>query len=134
MNLSVTKTFEFEAAHYLPGYPGNCKNLHGHSYKLEVEYGMRSSSNNISSPDEIYEDGMVEDFSIIKRNVKRDIIEILDHENLNEVDRENFPYWMPTAENIALWIWFQIKSAFQPVELQRVRLWETSTSYAEVRR
>lgn len=26
----------FDAAHYLPAYPGNCKKLHGHTWKVEV--------------------------------------------------------------------------------------------------
>ena len=134
MNLSITKTLEFEAAHFLPDYPGDCKRLHGHSYKLEVEYGIDASSNNISSPNETYEDGMVIDFSIIKKIIKRMIIEILDHQNLNEVDSDNFTYWMPTAENIVLWIWQRLEFQLKPTKLQRVRLWETSTSYAEVRR
>lgn len=144
MNLSVTKIFEFEAAHFLPDYPGNCGQLHGHSYKLEVEYGVygqkRSSLSGefllppMSQPDETYVDGIVIDFSTIKRIIKRDIIEILDHQNLNEVDRDGFPYWMPTTENMALWIWQQLEFSLKPTGLQRVRLWETSTSYAEVRR
>ena len=34
--MRIGKLFKFEAAHRLPNHPGKCKNLHGHSYKLEV--------------------------------------------------------------------------------------------------
>lgn len=36
--ITVTKQFRFEAAHYLPEYEGECKNVHGHSYLLEMEF------------------------------------------------------------------------------------------------
>ena len=32
----VTKQFKFETGHALYGYDGLCKNVHGHSYKLDV--------------------------------------------------------------------------------------------------
>lgn len=34
--LSLTKIFHFEMAHAIYGYPGSCKNIHGHSYELQV--------------------------------------------------------------------------------------------------
>ncbi|WDC84441.1 6-carboxytetrahydropterin synthase [Caloramator sp. mosi_1] len=35
--LTVSKEFNFEAAHMLSEHQGDCKNLHGHSYKMIVE-------------------------------------------------------------------------------------------------
>ena len=35
-NIRITKLFTFETGHALHGYDGKCKNVHGHSYKLEV--------------------------------------------------------------------------------------------------
>ena len=32
----LTKHFDFEMAHALMDYPGKCRNIHGHSYKMEV--------------------------------------------------------------------------------------------------
>ncbi len=34
--IRLTKIFNFEMAHALYGYDGPCKNIHGHSYQLEV--------------------------------------------------------------------------------------------------
>ncbi|HEX3048027.1 MAG TPA: 6-carboxytetrahydropterin synthase, partial [Bacillota bacterium] len=30
------KQFTFDSAHYLPGYDGKCKNMHGHTWRVEV--------------------------------------------------------------------------------------------------
>lgn len=82
----VRKTFEFSAAHSLElNYTSPCRNLHGHNWKVTVE--CRSH--------ELNENGMVTDFSDIKRRV----LDIVDHKKLNDVLDFN-----PTAENIARWI------------------------------
>ena len=59
----VTKQFTFETGHALYGYDGLCKNVHGHSYKLDVTV--------IGSPIEDnthVKNGMVIDFSDLKKN------------------------------------------------------------------
>jgi len=126
MKISATKVFEFEAAHHLPGYDGPCGNLHGHSYKLEVTVA-RVVSGPITG---VIQGGMVMDFSTIKRMVKDNIIDKLDHSNLNEKG------WLyPTAENMILTIWGEIEKllCYEPgLYLHRLRLWETSTSYIEL--
>ena len=33
----IAKEFNFDMAHMLDGHDGKCKNLHGHTYKLQVE-------------------------------------------------------------------------------------------------
>ncbi|HEY9765856.1 MAG TPA: 6-carboxytetrahydropterin synthase [Chroococcales cyanobacterium] len=33
----LTKRLQFEAAHRIPDYPGKCRNLHGHTYFVDVE-------------------------------------------------------------------------------------------------
>ena len=121
MKVSITKKFEFEAAHKLPDHPGKCKNLHGHSYKLEVTV----------SSDQLNDQGMVMDFGDLKVIVNEHIINILDHSLLNDL----FP--VPTAEIMAQWIWvtldvFIIELEKKRVKLKRIRLYETSNSYAEV--
>lgn len=114
--ITVTKIFEFEAAHSLPGYDGACARHHGHSYKLEVEVGGE-----ISMPE-----GMVIDFSRLKKIVKTHIVDKYDHTYLNDI------FEMPTAEIMVESIFNKLSGYMDgDVKLIRVGLWETSTSYAE---
>jgi len=118
MKATVVKRVSFDAAHYLPNYPGKCSNIHGHHWVVEV--GVSG---------EVGEDGMVVDFSTLKGSLQP-IIDNLDHHLVNSVIPN------PTAENIAIYIrdwltrWATGKEAF---ELEFVRVWETEDSYAEVR-
>ena len=80
---TVIKRMEISASHSLRlSYPSKCENLHGHNWMITVY--CRSK--------ELNADGMVVDFSHIKRSVK----------SLN-----------PTAENIAFWVYEQIPSCFK---------------------
>ena len=115
--LSITKKFEFEAAHFLPDYEGPCKNTHGHTYKLEVSLGGELT------PEAGYF-GMIYDFSLLKKTVQEEIISKMDHSLLN-----NF-FKNPTAELMVCWIRDQLITKFG-TSLIRVRLYETSNSYAE---
>ena len=121
--ISVTKLFEFEAAHYLPKHKGKCKNLHGHTYKLEVE--VTAGRGNF-----LGEDGMVMDFSDLKSIVENYINENLDHAYLNQTITGT-----PTAENMLIILSTYLEGKFRaPLKVVRIRLWETSTSYAEWRK
>lgn len=114
--ITITKHFEFEAAHILPNHPGKCKNLHGHTYKLEITvYNVGGVLN---------DSGMVIDFGDLKAAV-HPIVEKMDHTLLNDLSGlEN-----PTAENMVVWI---LNNVSWPVGIApyRIRLWETSNSYA----
>lgn len=123
----ITKDFSFEAAHHLLGYDGPCSNIHGHSYKLSV-----TVSGNVNIPKSVEvaaTDCMVMDFSELKRVVEKCIIHTHDHEDLNLL------YFNPTAE-VMVQCMFQVIRENLPknVTLERVALWETSSSYAECRR
>ena len=113
--ITVTKKFEFEAAHYLPDYDGLCGNLHGHSYKMEVEVEKGN----------IEDSYMVIDFSRLKSIVVDNILHRLDHGSLNDI------VYYPTVEQLLLWVVKQIKNHLPTnIYLRRVSLWETSSSYA----
>lgn len=108
--MQVTKKFTFDSAHKLLNYKGKCKNLHGHTYMLNVTV----------SGDIDKKSGMVIDFVDLKRIVNKKIIDILDHNMLNEVIEQ------PTAENLAVWIWDQLKDEFN---ICKIELWETPDSF-----
>src|SRR5690554_6516304 len=119
----VSKEFTFDSAHHLHCYEGKCKNLHGHTYKLQVVMCGQTDHR-----------GIVIDFADIKRITKEYVIDRLDHQYLNEV----LPPMNTTAENMVVWIYEQIKQALMNekalshVKLEEIRLWETPTSYASV--
>ncbi|HEC21182.1 MAG TPA: 6-carboxytetrahydropterin synthase QueD [Candidatus Peregrinibacteria bacterium] len=107
--MRVVKEFTFAAAHFLPKYKGNCENLHGHTYRLQVT---------VEGP--VREDGLVIDFVELKKIVEAEVISQLDHQDLNKII-EN-----PSAENIVLWAWGRLKKQIPLVEL---KLWESPTSF-----
>jgi 6-pyruvoyltetrahydropterin/6-carboxytetrahydropterin synthase len=120
--LSICQIFFFESAHFLPFYKGNAHNQHGHSYKMEVE---------VSGPvqDKGAEKGMIVDFKLLKQTVMETIVSKLDHKMLNTI------FDNPTAEEMVLWIVQKLsKKIPEGILLTRVRLHETSTSFAEWRK
>lgn len=109
----IVKKFTFEAAHYLPNVPEGhkCRRLHGHSFTIEIHV--------TGAVDPIL--GWVMDLGDIKQRFQP-LYDSLDHHYLNEIKGlEN-----PTSENIARWIWGQIKSAI-PL-LSQITVHETCTS------
>ena len=142
--IRVTKEFTFEAAHALYNYDGQCSNIHGHSYRLFVTV-KGSPVCDINHP----KNGMVMDFSCLKEIVNRHVIEPLDHSlmvyNLSpQADIRTSlagkgvgmkivecPY-PPTCEMLLSDLAVKTKASLPDgVELHRLRLHETATSYAE---
>ncbi|MED1083737.1 6-carboxytetrahydropterin synthase QueD [Bacillus mycoides] len=124
----VSKEFTFDAAHHLHCYEGKCKNLHGHTYK--VVFGISGYVNDI---------GLAIDFGDIKEIWKNEIEIYLDHRYLNET----LPVMNTTAENMVVWVYEKMAEAltkgnraeeYKGARVEFVRLFETPTSYAEVRR
>jgi 6-pyruvoyltetrahydropterin/6-carboxytetrahydropterin synthase len=109
----VTCSYTFEAAHRLLWHPGRCRDLHGHSYRLEVT---------IVGP--IDDRGVVVDFDEVSAVVEREVLARFDHRDLNEV-LEN-----PTAELIAQRAWDLLEDA--GLSLERLRLWETTDASVEL--
>lgn len=111
--MDIFKSFTLEAAHRLPNVPEGhkCARVHGHSFRVELhvsgEVGERS--------------GWVMDFGDIKAAFKP-LYDRLDHYYLNDIPGlEN-----PTSENLAVWIWNNLKPAL-PL-LSAVVVHETCTS------
>jgi 6-pyruvoyltetrahydropterin/6-carboxytetrahydropterin synthase len=110
--MTVTKQFRFEAAHQLNDYGGPCANLHGHSYLLEVSITGTSLT-----------DGMLMDFTALKALVQP-LVDMLDHNYLNII------FTVPTAEVMVLWFGRMLRA--ENSNICRIKLWETTTSYAEI--
>lgn len=137
----VTKEFHFEMAHALYGYNGPCKNIHGHSYRLSICV-IGSVLNEQSNP----KNGMVMDFSELKKIVQSLIIDEFDHAlllNANSPHKEMelnkqlfekvmFVNYQPTCENLVIEIANRLQKALpQKLILHHVKLMETASSFAE---
>ena len=123
--ISVTKIFKFDAAHFLPEHSGKCAELHGHTYRLEVTVARKDGGLVADGSSA----GMVLDFGDLKAIVQREIIEKVDHKMLNDI----FPF-RTTAENMVIHFYEVLEQQLTPldVEILKLRLWETQTSFAEV--
>jgi 6-pyruvoyltetrahydropterin/6-carboxytetrahydropterin synthase len=110
VNVRLVKSVAFEAAHRLPRVPDGhkCARLHGHSFRLElsVEGPVDPST------------GWFIDYAVID-DAWAPLYERLDHHYLNEIDGLD----NPTSENLARWVWAQLKPAL-PM-LTRVTVFET---------
>ncbi len=128
-------------SHALLNYDGLCRNIHGHSYKLQVTIAGEPMLD-AGSP----KDGMVIDFSILKKLIQEQIISKLDHSlMINEkapidkltavgqmYERLQVVPFQPTSENMVLYIAGQVKLLLpEHLELFSIRLYETGNSFAE---
>jgi len=132
--MKIAKEFRWEMGHRLPEHFGLCKNIHGHSYKMIVEF--EGSLN---------KQGMVIDYYDVEKIIAP-IIEKLDHsfmvnkndglmiEFLEKMKSKNVIVdFESTAENISFYLLSEIKKASLPpnVHSVRVRVYETEFDYAE---
>lgn len=135
----VSKEFSFDMAHLLDGHDGKCQNLHGHTYKLQVEVAG-----------DLLIDGakksMVMDFSDLKAVVKKAILDPMDHAFiydqtsereskiailLQELQSKTFGVnFRTTAEEMARFIFQRLKYD-EKLPISAIRLWETPTSFCE---
>jgi len=138
--IRVTKRFHFEMAHTLHQYDGLCRNIHGHSYNLEVTLAGEPRSEP-GHP----KDGMVMDFADLKKIVKSEIVNRFDHslmvnklvpEEQTELLRKTSERiilvdFQPTTENIVSYIAKILQEKLPPeVSLFSIRLFETVTAFA----
>ena len=118
MHIALTKSFRFEAAHWLPTFPDGhkCRRMHGHSFHIDVVVAGEVA------PDK----GYLMDYGDIKAAIEP-IRKQLDHYVLNEIEGlEN-----PTAEMLARWVYDRLKPALPMLSIVRVH--ETCTTEAEYR-
>ena len=139
--IKITKQFSFEMAHALRNYDGLCRNIHGHSYKMDITLAGQPLHDETSP-----KNGMVMDFGDLKRLVNEEIISLLDHalvlndktdDQLVAVLKQNYEKivtvdFQPTTENLLNFIASKLKKRLpETVKLCRIRLRETDTSYAD---
>jgi len=141
-SIRITKQFSFETGHALYGYDGKCKNVHGHSYRLDVTVIGKpiSDASNVKF-------GMVIDFSDLKKIVKEEIVNVFDHAT---VFNKNTPHielakvlkdrghnvllvnYQPTSEMMVIDFASKIKMRLpENIKLYSLKLQETATSFAE---
>ena len=117
--VTVSKRIRIDAAHFLPNYKGPCKNVHGHSWIIEVGVKGRVEEKT----------GMVVDFKDLG-NFLELVKEDFDHALIND------KIGNPTAENIIKYI-KEKASEWWPwrygIFLEFIRIWETPDSCAEWR-
>lgn len=143
--MHITTRLEFDAGHRIPHHKSQCKNLHGHRYAIEI-----TLSGDIIQDDQASEDGMVMDFSDVKRIAKEAIVNVWDHAFLvykNDTEVLNFLNTLenhktvifptvPTAENMAQEAFNILKSKYHDtygnhLTLEKVRLYETPNNWAD---
>lgn len=113
----------FAAAHNLINYQGNCENLHGHNWKVEVTVAAR----------ELDKAGLGIDFKVLKAHV-RDLLQTLDHKYLNQL--EAFQVVSPSSENIARHLFTLLSEQLDNgnVTVERVNVWESDYACASYSR
>lgn len=139
--IRVTREFTFETAHVLWNYDGPCRNVHGHSYRLFVT--VKGSPSFISGNPK---NGMVIDFTDLKKIVMSEVVDLFDHAVAVGKDFDPVRFdaikkafgnvvvvdYQPTCENMVADFAARISSKLpEGVMLHSLKLYETAKSYAE---
>jgi len=135
--LEITRREEFSAAHRLHNPAlgaeenrrlyGICNNANGHVHNYAVEVTVRGPL-----PDGT---GMVMDLNRLMVILKEELIDAVDHKNLN-LDVPFLAGIIPTAENVAVAFWTRIEpriSRFEGARLERIRLYESRSNFVDYR-
>lgn len=149
-NVSITKEFSWDMAHILAEHEGLCSNLHGHTYKMQVEISSKEDiHSNSKSKTDI---GMITDFSNIKKIVKQTIVDRFDHSfvfwiNSTDLSEQEISKiliknnkkiitldFRSTVEELALYFAKLLQNEFlkSNLKLVKLKLWETPTSYSTI--
>ena len=141
----ITRRLEFDAGHRIPSHNSQCKHLHGHRYAIEI-----TLSGDIIATEGLSEQGMVMDFSDVKRIAKEKLVDAWDHAFLvYRGDRTVCDFLaslpehrtvilevVPTAENLAQTAFNILEPAYRDtygnhLRLERIRLYETPNNWAD---
>ncbi|HZW24072.1 MAG TPA: 6-carboxytetrahydropterin synthase QueD [Gallionella sp.] len=144
----ITRRLEFDAGHRIPNHNSQCKHLHGHRYAIEI-----TLSGDIITTEGQSEQGMVMDFSDVKRIAKEKVVDEWDHAFLvYRGDRAVCDFLasmpghktvvldlVPTAEHLAQAAFDILNTAYRDMygnnlRLERVRLYETPNNWADCER
>lgn len=132
--MKIAKEFRWEMGHRLPEHFGLCKNIHGHSYKMIVEF-----------EGELDEYQMVIDYYDVEKIINP-LIEKLDHSFMVNIEdnivleflekmnsKKVVVGFNSTAENICNYLLSEIKKCSLPSNIStiKVRVYETQFDYAE---
>ncbi len=113
----------FAAAHCLINYQGDCENLHGHNWRVEVTVRAR----------ELDDAGLGIDFKILKAETNQ-LLKTLDHKYLNELSP--FNGISPSSENIARYLFRELSHKLNTdnIKVEIITVWESDfacASYTE---
>ena len=119
----LTITTSFASAHNLINYQGECENLHGHNWKVEVSI----------EASELDHAGLAIDFKILKAETNK-LLKSLDHKYLNEIPP--FNDLSPSSENIAKFLFYELRKRLDTdnIKVSEITVWESdfaSASYYE---
>ena len=142
--MKIVKIVQWDMGHRVLNHRSVCKGIHGHRYKAEI-----CLEGELIVDSGLSEEGMVIDFSDIKKIAQKFIQNKLDHGFMVwDQDDELLDFFKhskghklvivpftPTAENIAAYIFQKLKNEFSDkfktgLHLHSVKLWETPSSYA----
>ncbi len=109
----------FSAAHNLINYQGDCENLHGHNWRVEVTVSAR----------ELDKAGLGIDFKILKKQTNH-LLDSLDHKHLNQL--EPFLELSPSSENICRYLHEELSQMLNNdnVRVEKITVWESENACA----
>ncbi len=115
----LTILTHFAAAHNLLNYQGDCENLHGHNWRVEVTV----------TATELDDAGLGIDFKILKKH-SNEVMDYLDHKYLNDLDA--FKGLSPSSERIAKFIYERLETSLADysAKMEKVTVWESDNAYA----
>ena len=115
----LTIRTSFAAAHNLINYQGDCENLHGHNWKVDVTV----------TACELDKAGLGIDFKVLKREAGV-VINELDHKFLNE--NPAFQSISPSSENISRYLYYRLSERLNNdnIKIESVAVWESDNASA----